>query len=108
MRNQLNASVYWEGHLYGFDESMLKCLNFNTGEEKWRKRGLGKGSLMLAGDKLIILSERGTLVIAEATPDEYQEISQAQVLEGRCWTVPVLADQKIYCRTRRGILSVLM
>ncbi|MGI6457740.1 MAG: PQQ-binding-like beta-propeller repeat protein [bacterium] len=102
MRNQLNASVYWEGHLYGFDESMLKCLNFNTGEEKWRKRGLGKGSLMLAGDKLIILSERGTLVIAEATPDEYQEISQAQVLEGRCWTVPVLADQKIYCRNAEG------
>lgn len=104
MSTQLNSAVLWEDHLYGFDESMLKCLEFGTGKEKWRKRGLGKGSLMLAGGNLIILSERGVLITAEPDPSEFKEISQAQVLQGRCWTVPVLADQKIFCRNAEGDL----
>jgi len=58
---------------------------------------------MAADGKLIILTEQGTLSIAEATPSGYQEISSCDVFGGekkirRFWTPPVLCDGKIYCR----------
>jgi len=104
MRNHFNCSVLWKGHLYGFDESTLACLDFKTGQSKWAQRGLGKGSLMLADGKLVILSERGKLVIADASPQEFKELASAQILEGKCWTVPVLANGRIYARNAAGDL----
>jgi len=98
MRNHFNSCVLWDGYLYGFDESTLRCLDFKTGEVKWSQEGLGKGSLMIAGGKLVILSERGKIVIAQASPDGFKELAGAQILTGKCWTVPVLANGKIYAR----------
>jgi len=98
MRNHFNSCVLWDGYLYGFDESTLRCLDFKTGEVKWSQEGLGKGSLMIADGKLIILSERGKLVIAPASPEGFKELASVQILMGKCWTVPVLANGKIYAR----------
>lgn len=107
MRNQLNSCVLWEGHLYGFDDKQLRCLDWETGDVKWTKKGLGKGSLMIADGKLIIMSDKGQLVIAEASPDSFNELASAKVLSGLCWTVPVLSGGKIYCRSHPGVLVCL-
>jgi outer membrane protein assembly factor BamB len=109
MRNQCNCSVLWKGYIYGFDGQVggggkLTCIDVDTGQIQWAQRGLGTGSLMLADGKLIVLSERGKLVIAEATPDAYKELSSAQILEGKCWTYPVLANGRIYARNAAGDL----
>jgi len=105
MRNHFNSSVLWQGHIYGFDDSKeLRCLDFKTGQMKWSKGGLGKGSLMIAGGRLIILSERGKLVTAPASPGGFKDLSSAQILTGKCWTVPVLANGRIYARNANGQL----
>jgi outer membrane protein assembly factor BamB len=110
MRNHVNSSVLWEGHVYGFDGQVggggkLTCVDFGTGEKKWSQEGMGTGSLMLAGGKLIILGERGKLVIAEASPQGFKELSSAQILpKTKCWTVPVLANGRIYARSAAGHL----
>jgi len=104
MRNHFNSSVLWQGHIYGFDERELSCLDSKSGQVKWAQQGLGKGSLMLADGKLIILSERGKLVIAEASPLGFKELASAQILTGKCWTVPVLANGRIYARNADGQL----
>jgi hypothetical protein len=59
---------------------------------------------MAADEKLIVLSERGELIIAEATPERFKPIARTQVLGGTCWTVPVLANGRIYCRNSAGDL----
>ena len=84
------------------DESELRCLAFDTGEVKWKYPQFGKGSLMLADGKLIGLGEKGELIIAEATPSAFKPIARAQVLTGKCWTMPVLSNGHIYCRNARG------
>ncbi len=109
MRNQCNASVLWNGHIYGFDGQVggsgrLTCIDLETGQTKWAQRGLGTGSLVLADGKLIVLGERGKLAIVEATPDGYKELSSAEILEGKCWTSPVLANGRIYARNAAGDL----
>ena len=109
MCNHMNNCVLWQGHLYGFDGNShnarnvrLVCLDAATGKEKWAHRGLGCGSLMLADSKLLILSDDGNLVLAAASPDGYQELARAKVLDATCWTVPVLAQGRIYCRNDQG------
>ncbi len=109
MSNQCNSSVLFEGHIYGFDgnvggKGVLRCLDLKTGEVKWSKKRLGTGSLMMADGKLIILSEKGLLAIANATPEQYDEIQRAQILKGLCWTVPVLCNGRIYARCAEGDL----
>jgi hypothetical protein len=51
---------------------------------------------------LILLSDDGRLVIAEASEKEYKPLATADVLKGKCWTMPVLADGRIYCRDAAG------
>ena len=107
MRNQMNPSVLINGHLYGVDgnedkDAGLKCMEFSTGTEKWVEKGFGAGSVMAADGKLIALSDKGELSIAEASPAGFKPTYRAQVLTGRCWTVPVLANGRIYCRNATG------
>lgn len=113
MKNQINCSVLWQGHIYGFDGQVngsgkLNCIDLKSGETKWSQRGFGTGSLMLADGKLIILGEKGKLVIAEASPQGYKELASSQVLpQKRCWTVPVLVNGKIFARNNADTLVCL-
>ena len=102
LRNHFNSCVLWQGYLYGPDDSGLRCMAFDTGELKWTCGGFGKGSLMVADGKLVGLSEKGELIIAEPTPAAFTPISRAQVLKGKCWTTPVLSNGQIYCRNAVG------
>ena len=71
---------------------------------KWKQRGLGCGSLMIADEKLLILSEKGELVVAKASGESFEELARSKFLTGRCWTVPVLLNGKVYGRNAVGRL----
>ncbi|MCD6405160.1 MAG: PQQ-like beta-propeller repeat protein [Planctomycetes bacterium] len=111
MRNHFSSCVAIGGHIYGIDgnagKGTLTCLEGNTGKKRWSQK-TGFGSLMAAVDKLIILNERGDLIIAEASPASYKEISRCKALtpksSARCWTAPVLCNGRIYCRSNQGQL----
>jgi len=102
LRNHFNSCVLWQGHLYGPDDSGLRCVEFETGELKWTYKEFGKGSLVVVDGKLVALSDKGELIIAEAAPAAFKPISRAQVLKGKCWTAPVLSNGQIYCRNAVG------
>ena len=106
MRNHMNCCVLYDGFLYGFDESTFKCIAPRDGEVKWSERSLGKGALKMSADgRMIIMSDKGELVIAQANPQQFKVLVQAQILpKGKCWTTPVLANGKIYARNAAGDL----
>ncbi|MFM7319909.1 MAG: PQQ-binding-like beta-propeller repeat protein [Armatimonadota bacterium] len=104
MRNHFNSCVLVGGFLIGNDENTLRCIDAATGAERWAMRGLGKGGLIAADGKLVILTERGELVLANATGSAFQELGRAQVLEGTCWSQPTLSDGKVFCRSHEGAL----
>ena len=106
MKNHFASSILHNGYLYGFDNAILKCIDAKTGEEQWRKRGFRKGSLIVAEDHLIILGEQGLLALAEATPEGYKEKTSARVLSGRCWTIPTLANGKLYLRNLKEAICL--
>jgi hypothetical protein len=109
MKNHFNNAVLVGDHLYGFDNATFKCLSVASGEETWASRGLGKGSLLAAdGDLLITLSDRGTLLLVEATPAAYTELARFQAMEGKAWTAPTLADGRLYLRDQDEIVALEM
>ena len=107
MRNHYDSCVLWQGYIYGPDDNGLRCLAFDTGDLKWTDGGFGKGALMVADGKLVALSEKGELIIAEPTPAVFKPISRAKILTGKCWTTPVLSNGHIYCRNATGAVVCL-
>jgi outer membrane protein assembly factor BamB len=106
-QNHFNSSVLHDGHIYGFDQSILQCIEANTGKEKWKEGGFGKGSLILAEGNLIVLGERGQLALVEATPSAYREKSRVDgAIEGKTWTAPALANGKLYLRNEKEMICM--
>ncbi|MBC8137975.1 MAG: PQQ-binding-like beta-propeller repeat protein [Fibrella sp.] len=104
MKNHFNTCVQIGSALYGNDENTLRCIDVATGDERWSMRGMGKGGLIAADGKLIVLTERGELVMIRATPDKLTELARAKVMTGTCWTQPVLSNGVVYCRSHEGSL----
>ena len=102
LKSTINSAVLWQGYLYGFNDTHLSCLSWETGEEQWSTRDLQKGSLLVAAGQLLLLGETGKLVLAEANPKAYTPRAQAQILEGRCWTTPVLVGGRLLARNAAG------
>ena len=106
MENHYSSCVLWKGYLYGFDVAILKCMDFRRGQVKWvLEGGFGRGSLMLADGKLIVLTEKGTLLIGDASPKEFRPVLEAKVITGKCFTGPVFSGGKIYVRNLSGNLT---
>ncbi len=106
MNNHFNSSVVSGGYIYGFDNNILKCVAVADGERMWAKRGFGEGSLILADGHLIILTERGQLVHAEATHEGFEEKARFQAIDGKSWTAPALAGGKLYIRNLKEMMSL--
>jgi outer membrane protein assembly factor BamB len=119
MASHVHTPVLHDGHIYGFHgnvtvaaaeegtRGVLKCIDLATGKEKWNNKTLGYGSVLRAGSRLIILTEVGELIAAEASPDGYRELGRATVLRDRTWTVPTLVNGRLFCRSTRGELVCL-
>jgi outer membrane protein assembly factor BamB len=105
MRNRYSSSVLYKGTLYGFDEGTLKALDPSDGTTLWRQRGMGHGSLIAVDGKLLVLSDRGKLALAEASRDGYNEVGSIQVFETKTWTVPTLAGGRLYLRDEKEIVA---
>ncbi len=109
LQTHICSCIAWQEYVFGVHDksegSELRCLALDTGEVKWANADFGKGSLMLADSKIIGMSDKGELIVAEPTSKEFHVISRAQVLGGKCWTVPTLANGRIYCRNARGDLA---
>lgn len=102
IKNMMSSSILWQGNVFGFNNTHLTCISWETGDLHWRTRDVRKGCLTLAAGKLVLLGETGKLVVAEATAQDYKPLAQAQILDGRCWTTPVLAGGCIYARNAAG------
>ena len=108
MSNHFSTSVLYRGFLYGFDNAVLKCVRAEDGVEFWQKRGFGKGSLIIAEGKLIIMADHGVLVLAKAQETEFVDLGRFHALKGKCWTVPTLAQGNLYLRNKSSLVCFKM
>lgn len=111
LKAHINTPVIWQGAIYGVSDQAgprapLVCLDLETGQMQWEEK-LGGGALVLAGGKLVVLSEAGELIIGDATPGGFKPALRQQVLGKRCWVQPTVANGRIFCRNNNGDLVAL-
>jgi outer membrane protein assembly factor BamB len=105
LMNHWTTPVCKDGYIYGIfgqgnsATAPLKCIEMATGNEKWSKPGYGGGgATILVDGNVLAQADRGPLVLVEGKPDAYHELARAEVYGGKCWTMPVVSDGKIYAR----------
>lgn len=91
MKNKFTSSVLHQGYLYGLDEAILACVDAATGELQWKGGRYGYGQILLASGHIIVLTERGELVLVEATPERHVQRARFQAIEGKTWNHPAIA-----------------
>jgi outer membrane protein assembly factor BamB len=106
MKNHHGGVVLVGGYLYGFNDAILTCLEFATGNLMWRDRSVGKGSVTFADGSLYIQSENNVVGLAEATPSGYREKGRFNIPDKGLpsWAHPVVSDGRLYVRNQDTLL----
>jgi outer membrane protein assembly factor BamB len=100
LKPYFNDFVIHNGHAFGFDGSILACIDLADGTRKWKGGRYGNGQLVLLPeqDLLLVLSEEGELALVKAATDQYTEVARFKALEGKTWNHPVLVGDTLLVR----------
>ncbi len=100
MKPYFNDSVIHNNYVYGFDNRSLVCIDIENGTRKWKGGRYGRGQLILLADQnlLLVISEKGDLVLIEANPEQYTELTNFPAIEGKTWNHHVLVGDILLVR----------
>jgi outer membrane protein assembly factor BamB len=110
LSNHYNTCIPYQGYLYGIDGradigvAQLRCVELKSGTVKWSESPFGCASLILAEGRLIALTEKGELVLIEATPAGYREKARATLLEKPCRSAPALSNGRLFARDPKRLV----
>jgi outer membrane protein assembly factor BamB len=84
--------------IYGLDDGILVCLDAKTGERKWKDGRYGHGQILYVNGHILVLSEKGELVLVKATSDSFHEECRFPALKGKTWNPPAFSDRYVFVR----------
>jgi glucose dehydrogenase len=110
MSNHYNTAIPYKGYIYGIDGrqdigiAQLRCIELKSGNVRWSRSPYGCASLILAEGRLIVLNEKGELLLIEASPDGYKEKARAALLEKPCRGSLALSDGRLFARDPKRLV----
>jgi outer membrane protein assembly factor BamB len=107
LKPYFNDFVVHDGHAFGFDGSILACIDLKDGKRKWKGGRYGHGQLVLLPDQnlLLVLSEEGELALVSAGSDRFTELARIPAIEGKTWNHPVLVDDLLLVRNGQEMVA---
>jgi hypothetical protein len=104
-RPSFNDTVVHDGFAYGFDGRAFVCVDTATGERQWKSGRYGGQVLLLPDmDMLLVLTDKGEVILIEAAPEVHREIARFKALSGKTWNHPVIANGRLLVRNSEEVV----
>src|SRR5580658_3197136 len=105
----IGTAIQRDGYVYlsrGYDGPVfMSAVDLKTGKVAWQDRTFAKAQLLWADGKLILADQDGTLALCRATPQKFEVLSKASVLQSIAWTPPTLVGTRLYVRDRKTVAA---
>jgi outer membrane protein assembly factor BamB len=120
MQTHWNTPIYVDGYLYGSSgrhdsNAELRCIDWKTGEVKWKQPRLARTSLLYVDGHFVVLGEYGQIVLIKANPEKFDPVAAVTLespvagpsppgerppplLKAPCWSAPILSHGLLYVR----------
>jgi outer membrane protein assembly factor BamB len=100
------------GVVYGsngdFGPAPLTAVEAKTGKVLWRDRAFTKAAFVLAGDRIFVVDDDGSVAIAAISPRGLKVVAEAQLLRANAWTVPVVSKSRLFVRDRHKLMALAL
>jgi outer membrane protein assembly factor BamB len=111
LSNHYSTSVQHDGYLYGYHGRQefgpsLRAVELRTGKVAWSQDQFRAGSILLVGDRLLIMREGGELLLAPASPQAFRPIARAQVMPGVVRPYAAYANGFLYVRNENTLICL--
>ncbi len=100
MKPDFNDMVVHKGYAYGFDNAIFACIDLKDGKRVWKGGRYEKGQALLLADSdlIVVVSEKGDLVLLQASPEKLRELYKMPAMNGKTWNHPVVVGNRLYLR----------
>ncbi len=98
MKTKMTNAVIYKDHVYGLDDSILSCVELDTGRRKWKRGRYGHGQILRVGDVLLVQAQSGDIALVELNPDRFKELASMPAIEGKTWNNPCLYGSYLLVR----------
>jgi outer membrane protein assembly factor BamB len=120
-KNKLFASHHSDpfiidGYIYGYsgdsmqNKGVFKCVELETGIEKWSTKEIGWGTCVAVDDYLLCCDVKGNLFLIKPDPEKLVMVTGMPKIWGKVsgatWTIPVLANGNLYLRFKQSLLCL--
>ncbi|NOY30054.1 MAG: PQQ-binding-like beta-propeller repeat protein [Planctomycetes bacterium] len=108
MKTKMGNAVVRGEFMYGLDASLLECIEISTGRKRWKKRrtpSIGHGQILLIGEAILVLTETGEVLLVEASPKKYRELTSIRVFpeDQVTWNNPAFSAPYLLLRNAEQV-----
>jgi outer membrane protein assembly factor BamB len=106
LRAYMTSPVAVKDHLYGLSKrGDLVCVDLASGKTAWSSSGFTSfGSIVAAGDLLLVLTRYGELQVIETNPKKFTRLARWKVGDDPTWSQPCLVGSRLYVKDRSHVL----
>ena len=99
LKAKFTNPILYDGFVYGLDDGVLVCLDPSNGERRWKGGRYGHGQTVLVGNRLLVQTEDGDIVLVDPSPDAHREIARFTAFSQKTWNPPAVAGRFLLIRT---------